>query len=162
MKKQLAAIWKGIVRLKRRRFLINRKFQFSFLFYMFLLTALMILIMFYSNILFLNSCYDVGIRLGLPSNHVYFELLNSQKFTMQKIFLTGALTTLVCLTFFGILLSHRIAGPLYRMRLYIEALTEGKTTRDLEFRKDDYFDDLADSLSELAEKIGARERKKRD
>ena len=145
----------------RRQYLVNRKFQFSFIFYMLLLTTLMILILFASNIVFLNSCFDIGVRIGLPRNHMYFELIDSQRGTMRNIFLIGSFATFLCMTIFGVIFSHRIAGPLLRLKNYVEAMIAGKVDHELEFRKDDYFSELADVVSELAEKTHGRKSKKK-
>ena len=49
----------------------------------------------------------------------------------------------------SLIYSHRIAGPIYRLKKSIEALQEGKEIGCIKLRPDDEFHDLADSLEKL-------------
>jgi len=57
-------------------------------------------------------------------------------------------TVLLLLTFLiSIFLSHRIAGPLYKMSRAFEAVAKGDLKDDLQFRSKDHFKDLADEYN---------------
>jgi nitrogen fixation/metabolism regulation signal transduction histidine kinase len=44
----------------------------------------------------------------------------------------------------GLVLSHRLGGPVYHLKTYLDGITTGSITpRDVRFRKDDFFHDLA-------------------
>jgi len=49
----------------------------------------------------------------------------------------------------GILLSHRIAGPIYRISKYIDSLKTGDYSEDIRLRKKDELKDLAVKMTEL-------------
>ena len=49
----------------------------------------------------------------------------------------------------ALLCSHRIAGPIYRIRMCINMLTEGKDIPPVRLRKHDEFKELAESLDKL-------------
>lgn len=49
----------------------------------------------------------------------------------------------------SLIYSHRIAGPIYRLKKSIEALQEGKEIGCIKVRPADEFQDLADSLEKL-------------
>jgi hypothetical protein len=49
----------------------------------------------------------------------------------------------------ALLCSHRIAGPLYRIRMCINMLSEGKDILPVRLRKHDEFKELAESLDKL-------------
>jgi nitrogen fixation/metabolism regulation signal transduction histidine kinase len=49
----------------------------------------------------------------------------------------------------SLIYSHRIAGPIYRLKNSIEALQEGKEIDCIKLRPSDEFQDLADSMEKL-------------
>lgn len=58
-------------------------------------------------------------------------------------------TAVIC---YGLYLTNRIAGPLYRLKVHMENLVAGKDVGELEFRKNDYFKELADLFNQIAKK----------
>ena len=87
--------------------------------------------------------YDVGVLLSNQS-----EILNLQLalFTFLIIFM---------LSLGGILLSHRIGGPVYRIREYLKGRVDGSVEpHPIHFRKGDFFHDLADAFNKYQEKQG--------
>ena len=69
--------------------------------------------------------------------------LGSHDFSLQLFLL--AVTFLI-----SIFLSHRIAGPVYRMRKVFEAARSGPLPQSVKFRKDDHFNELAQEYNLLA------------
>jgi len=57
----------------------------------------------------------------------------------------------VGVTFLGILYSHRIAGPLFKVKQYAAALGEGRFDARVRFRKNDAIHTLSSVLNEMAE-----------
>ena len=57
--------------------------------------------------------------------------------------------TLVFLFFFGIIMSHRMAGPIYRIRMILQEMTGGNLRGDVRLRKKDEFKHLANDLNDL-------------
>jgi hypothetical protein len=53
----------------------------------------------------------------------------------------------------SLLYSHRIAGPLFRIRTCIDMLVEGKDIPPIRLRKNDQFKDVAESLDKLRSKL---------
>ena len=49
-------------------------------------------------------------------------------------------------------LSHRIAGPVLRVRKQLVRINEGEPFSELDFREDDFWHDLADQVNQLAKK----------
>ena len=49
----------------------------------------------------------------------------------------------------NIFISHRIAGPLYKLRRFFEQAATGNTGPTLYFRKGDHFQDLAASYNQM-------------
>ncbi len=68
-----------------------------------------------------------------------------------KINLLFFLLTAIGVILVGILYSHRIAGPLYRVKQYAAMLGEGRFDERIRFRKKDAIHTLSSGLNEMAE-----------
>jgi len=78
----------------------------------------------------------------------YFNMLEKwAKIKMQILF--GLFLVLILVGIISLLYSHRVAGPLTRLRKYVDMLSKGKDTPPLRFRKYDEFKELADSFEKL-------------
>ncbi len=53
----------------------------------------------------------------------------------------------------SIKLSHRFAGPIYRLRTTIRSIAEGNPAPRLKFRKGDYWHDLAEDFNTMVEQL---------
>jgi len=53
----------------------------------------------------------------------------------------------------SIKLSHRFAGPIYRLRATIRSIAEGNPAPRLKFRKSDYWLDLAEDFNKMVERL---------
>lgn len=53
--------------------------------------------------------------------------------------------------------THRFAGPIYRLRSDLESLTRGETVKSIRFRDGDHWQDLADQINGLLERLDAAE-----
>jgi hypothetical protein len=81
------------------------------------------------------------------------ELLDESRWMM----LTNIMWTLGVLiplmTCIGIVVTHRIAGPAYRMRTHLTAIAEGGPVRPCKIRKDDELQDLCGALNAALARI---------
>ena len=80
---------------------------------------------------------------------------------VPRIMLTNVgltLAVLVPLMFaIGLLITHRIAGPAYRMQTYCKAIAAGEELGPCRIRKDDELWDLCDALNEAVDALRARQ-----
>ncbi len=53
----------------------------------------------------------------------------------------------------GVVLSHRIAGPVYRIGTYIDSLVRGDYSESLTLRKKDELKELAKKMTQLCHKL---------
>ncbi len=51
------------------------------------------------------------------------------------------------------LISHHIAGPLYRLKMYMKKVEDGDYSAQLKFRKSDAIHDVADSFNNMIDSI---------
>ena len=63
-----------------------------------------------------------------------------------------ALTLLLPFVLFDALkLTHRIAGPVYRARVQLRSLADGKDVKPMHFREEDFWQEMADEINRVAE-----------
>ncbi len=138
---------------QRKIILINPKFQWLFIAYTALISVV-ILSAFYG--VFIFSFYklnEMGIRSHLPPDHIYFEILRIHKVYLTRVLAGLFVFTSAILVFSGMIFSHRIAGPIYRMQtdlLNMVADQSGKI-KMIHFRKKDFFKELAAAFNQFAE-----------
>lgn len=86
-------------------------------------------------------------------------LANGQRTMMQV--LVGALALMVLLIgLLGIYFTHKVAGPIYKMKMLLRQVGEGKLTFYGKLRKGDELQDFFETFSVMVEKI--KERQKRE
>jgi len=129
----------------RKVLLINPRFQLTFLGFTAALAGLVIATIYGANFYFFTKFYRLGVELKLPTDHVFFQFLHQQKNTMMTVFGVTSAVVFVTLTVLGLVFSHRIAGPLYRMQRHLQE-TAGRP-KPVQFRKRDFFPELADAYN---------------
>lgn len=132
---------------KRRIYLIDRPFQFRFILYNVFVAIIVSLIYYAANQYFFWKLASLGRAAGLPTNHVFFEFIGQQTGLMNRVFFITGLATTTLLFIHGIFMSHKIAGPIYRMRQHLLGIAGGKKPSPVRFRKGDYFPELADAFN---------------
>ncbi len=138
----------------RRVLLINKRFQLTFLGYILGMIVLTIGIIYGSNFYFFWMFKKMGISMQLPSDHVFFSFLEAQQTQMNYVFaLTGVLVSAsMCLL--GLFLSHRVAGPLYRLCSHLKKISADGSVEEVKFREGDFFPEVADAFNEHLRRIG--------
>ena len=65
-------------------------------------------------------------------------------------FLTGSVVfSSIVFAIVGIFLSHKIAGPLFRLKKHMVELSQGVYSGKIKFRKNDQLHDIADTYNEM-------------
>lgn len=132
---------------RRKVILINRSFQLNIIAHFIGLATFAIGAFYAANAWFFYKLAELGHELQLPADHVFFQFVNAQKLQMNWIFLTVSLLVVAVLSVGGALLSHKVAGPVYRLCQHLKGINEGHTVKDLSFRKGDYFSEIADHIN---------------
>ena len=124
--------------------------------YVILTVIFSISIMFISNYLFFESFIAKGEALGLPNDHPYFSLIKEQRETMTNIFLFVSIFISFVIGMWGLFFSHRIAGPLYRLRRYFTEATASVNSEQklspIFFRQNDFFLEVPESINDYLKK----------
>jgi methyl-accepting chemotaxis protein len=135
---------------RRKIFLINRKFQFRFSFYV--CSWLFALSMIYPLIIF--QLFDFFVRSAAidPMGPALEKLYHARNEVIWL--LIGIQTFFLAITFLiSLFVSHRIAGPLEKLKRYFEAAKNGDLKTDLKFRKFDHFQELAQGYNDMMEAV---------
>lgn len=133
---------------RRRKYLIEKKFQLKFAG---LIMLFMFAVAFFSA---LTIYYYTWIALGEKLANVYPQgrlvgILRHANFILfLRILIVSPLVFAL-----AILLSHRIAGPIYRIKNTIDEVIKGDYTKRLYLRKTDTLKDVADSINSIIEML---------
>ena len=138
----------------RKRYFIEKKFQLRYagiiLFVAFMTTLISGATVFYTT-------WDI---LGDKLSAVYPQGIFVDTFNKVLISLVRNMAILAAFVFaFAIVISHRIAGPVFRLKRVIHDIGEGKLdSLPVYLRKTDELHDLAEELNSIEKKLRARMR----
>jgi len=137
----------------RQHYFINKKFQFSFILKFCLLVllgaALSIgLIFFLSRDTLTSSFNDSKLVIESTASAMLPAVLMSNIIVFALVAIAVIVVTLF--------ISHKIAGPLYRLEQGFTAVIEGDLEHRIHFRKKDQVGVLADRFNEMTESIQRR------
>lgn len=136
--------------LRRRNYFINQRFQAGFILRFCALVAA-------------GGLLTIGILylLSLQSNTVFF--VNSRvvvRSTAEFILPLLIQTVLIVMVIIGLatviltlLVSHKIAGPIYRFKKVLQALEEGDFSSEFRIRRSDQFQDVAEAFNKMIVRI---------
>jgi nitrate/nitrite-specific signal transduction histidine kinase len=135
-----------------RNIFINKSFQTRFTYYFVALSiALMGLMMLFMNTHINELRVLVANVSGLPmTSQLAIEDALSQLFTTAFAFLVLALVGAIA---YGVVISHRIAGPMFAILSYIQSMKAGKFEERRSLRPYDELTPIMDSLHELADDL---------
>ena len=144
----------------RRQILVNPRFQLKF-------TLLLTLIMFLVSMalpLSLLSIYDKEIitsQFFVENPRILMLFQQMRGDLIERLVIFQLLFLLVFLVT-ALLHSHRIAGPLYKLKISMIALRQGMLNRHVQFRKKDNFTELADEFNAMVDALSERRQKDLD
>lgn len=146
--------------LGERKFLINASFQIQFMASLMLIAIISMTIIYLANDYFFQSYLQKGIQLNLAPDHPYFIMIHEQKIFMAKVFLSVAFGISVVTSVWGLFYSHKIAGPLYRLEGYFKqaAIDNQKLNSKIYFRKDDFFQEIPESINKYIDSINQEDK----
>jgi methyl-accepting chemotaxis protein len=133
---------------KRRQYLVDRDYQLRFVTRMFMIVLAV-------------AAISSLMATGLLWRYMYQPEMSQQ--TLIYCFISVALTLLVELLlsipivlFVGIRQSHRIVGPMQRIKRTLEAIGNGDYSQRIVLRQGDALEDLAKAINQMAESLARR------
>jgi len=98
-------------------------------------------------------------QMGIPEN-IHANLVPVMK--QIGLILIIVLPVVICLLFgWGVVLSHRMAGPIFRLQKDLKDVAEGDYERRIIFRKRDDLDELAERVNKVLDLLPVRGTKKK-
>ena len=133
---------------KFKNFFIYPEFQFKLIFVIIGIALIAPLILLVFQYLSFREQIKNGQMMNLPDTHPYFVFY--RQFQEQSLTLFGItmLVSFIICFILGIVISHRIAGPLIKLRKHFEQIAlDEKNDKPISFRENDYFKELAESYN---------------
>jgi HAMP domain-containing protein len=132
------------MKLQRRQYISHKKFQFRLVGTLLILVLIATLVTTVINHYFLlSSMVDFTMEYGRGPTGM--ELLVASVRPLAIILPV----VFVVLAIMVVFISHRIAGPLYRLKQYMEKIENGDYSVTLKFRQNDAIHDVADSFNRM-------------
>ncbi len=139
------------LKFKRRllnNILIQKDFQLRLVSYASIIFASYTVLIFTGVAFFSWKFQKMGEAAGFPPNHSFFSFINEQKISLLIFYSIASIIGLIILISSMLKLSHRVAGPIYRLNQHLKSIADDpKKLRTISFRKGDYFQDVADDLN---------------
>jgi sensor histidine kinase YesM len=124
---------------KRFKLLINKKFQLTMLTYTIAVAIVAIL------------CAGFLQSLIMPTDCMPPNLEDLGPLLWVALGIIAVLLTVM--TLITIILTNRIAGPIYRLQVHMKSLIRGEPVEDLTIRDSDYFVEVVQGYNELIKKL---------
>jgi len=134
-----------------RNILIEPEFQLRLLSYFVGLFVLTTISLYSTTYLFFHRLVQKGLHVGIPPGHIFYRFLQEQKAELDWVFVGLALVNLILLLGVGFIVSHRVAGPIFKLKNYLANLTPQSPPFSL--RKKDFLKELEPVVSAVKDKI---------
>lgn len=145
----------------KRKLLINVHFQRQFIGFALALSLGACIVFYLASTWFFGKYHSLAIEVGLRPGDPFFRVLSNMEMMLTNVFIVTSIAVVLISILGGIVFSHRVAGPLYRLRKHFEAVARGETWSNVAFREKDYFDDLPKAYNEqmryVRERLGIAE-----
>lgn len=137
----------------KRKYLINPKFQFRFLF-VFMAIILCTQIFTYIQVTgTFHQFYNVIEGQSIPANEPFLVALQAETLHLYVVMASTSVLVLIVAGLVGVVLTHKLAGPLFRLKNQMDQIEAGAEITDVKFRKDDFYPELADSFNRMMSKL---------
>ena len=135
-------------RLRRKQYLVAKNFQVKYigliLLLMFLTAAMCSYVVYYTSMIIFGE--------KLANVYPQGRLIHIVRIVNIRILLSVLLVSPLVATF-GLFLSHKIAGPIYRMERFLFNMAEGDVSSTITLREGDELVTLANGINRLADSM---------
>jgi hypothetical protein len=140
-------------------YLLFPGFQLTIICYALAASVVIIGTFYFTNHYLVSEFIAQGKSLGLEPTHPYFIFMTEFQKIVNKVFWWTLAMTFLLLPVGGIFLSHRVAGPLHRLREHMKGLAQGKSFKPVSFRKKDYFQELVKPYNDIVSQLESKKNK---
>jgi hypothetical protein len=134
-----------------RNYLIEPDFQLKIIGYFGAVFAVTTVTLYLTVVLFFWRLNSKALGVGIPPGHVFFRFVNNERFDLALAFAGLALVNLIILIGVGFVVSHRVAGPIYKLKNYLRQMSE--ESPEFRLRKNDFFKDLEPIINDLKTRL---------
>ena len=92
---------------------------------------------------------DIAYATGIPYDHAFISRIDQRSFVVDLSFFVLSLSIIFLILGWALWVSHRVAGPIYRIRNEIKKIIDGQPLQRIGIRDHDYFHELKESLNLL-------------
>lgn len=135
---------------RRKSRLVNRQFQLGLAWRM----LFVFLLLFAAGILLVFAPSMIGLITGKELAEL--ESASQEFLTLHRRVWPAVLLVLAGVFVYTILVSHRIAGPIYRINAVLQAMLRGEYPKSVTLRKADHFHETAELLERLSRQLAGR------
>ena len=134
---------------KRKQYLVDRGYQLRFV------TRVFVVVLLIAVVSSLISTALLWMNMYQPDLETYTPLIASLV-AVATTLLFELLLAIPIVFFLGIRQSHRIVGPMNRLKRTLETIGSGDFSQRITLRQGDALEDLAKSINQMAESLGRR------
>lgn len=134
---------------KRRQYLVDRAYQLRFVTHIFMVVLAIAIT---SSLISTGLLWSNMYRPELETN----VMLVSSLVAVAATLLIELLLAIPIVFFLGIRQSHRIVGPMNRLKHMLQAVGEGDFSQRIILREGDVLEDLAKDLNQMVERLQQR------
>ena len=137
-----------------RRITIDPHFQYRFVGVMLLQMIVILFILAWIANAHIDRMQDIASKLPDPVSRSELDATVRQFYTLSLVL--GA-ATVVLLIICGLYASHRLVGPVYKLKAYFRRVAAGEDPEPIRFRRKDHLDDFSNTINRaLAAERGRR------
>ena len=93
-----------------------------------------------------DNLRSIGERMKLSNSSGYMKFINAQEVMFSDSMLVFVAIAMAVSLIITIVLSHKVAGPIYRIKKYFQDFDKSNPS-ELSFRKGDFFNDIPDIVN---------------
>ncbi|RLA62793.1 MAG: hypothetical protein DRQ88_13215 [Epsilonproteobacteria bacterium] len=134
---------------RRKKILINPKFQIKFVGFFITFFLLNFLITVGVISFSFKKFAEMGISLNLAPDSVFFEFLRNQQNELLLLILISTIISTAVAFIGGLYLSHKVAGPILNICTQLDSSKGKKGAPTITVREDDFFQELPESINKF-------------
>ncbi|MEI6631417.1 MAG: methyl-accepting chemotaxis protein [bacterium] len=139
---------------RRKRYFMKSGLQNRYL--RLILLAIVLPTFLFSFCLCYLAFYLMAEQLGIPESVAYNITPVIGKIGI--VLLLGLPVISILLLLWGLVISHRIAGPIYRLEQELDKISKGDFSLRIRFRKKDELASIAQGINKVLDKIGEKQK----
>jgi hypothetical protein len=138
---------------KLKNYLILPKFQLTLILVNLIIMTFCYAMVFYQVYSSFDQLYEIGMRMRIPTSSAFFSLLRNQEIAIQQKLIIAGIISYIFSFILTIIISHRLSGPIYRLREYFKDMSQHGYKTRLSFRDGDFYSDLPEEINKGLDKI---------